>query len=91
VEGVVVSTLAGAEDAKGIFIAPAYFRITDGGSFTGFSLSAFNHIKGEQHGLTIGILNYARELHGVQIGVLNYAGNNRGGLKLLPVVNVHLP
>ncbi len=91
VEGLVISSTAGAEEARGAFIAPAYFRITDSGELTGFSISAFNHIKGEQHGLAIGIFNDARELHGVQIGVLNYAGNNGGGLKMLPVVNVHLP
>ena len=41
-------------------------------------------------GLTIGIFNYAAELNGVQIGLLNYAGNNRRGLKLLPLFNAHL-
>lgn len=91
VEGAVISTTAGAEEARGAFIAPAYFRITREGELTGFSISAFNQIKGKQHGLAIGIFNYAHELHGVQIGVLNYAGNNRSALRLLPVVNVHLP
>jgi hypothetical protein len=43
-----------------------------------------------QHGLTIGIFNYARELHGVQIGVLNYAGNNRGIFRMTPIFNAHL-
>ena len=28
-------------------------------------------------------------LHGVQIGLLNYAGNNRDGLRWLPIANVH--
>lgn len=90
VVGAIISPVAGARDARGVFIAPAYFRITDGGSFTGFSASAFNHIKGSQHGLAIGIFNYARSLHGLQIGVLNYAGNNRKGLRLLPIFNAHL-
>ena len=29
-------------------------------------------------------------LTGVQLGVLNYAANNPRGLRLLPLVNVHL-
>lgn len=88
--GAVISPVAGARDAWGVVIAPAYFRITDDGSFTGFAASAFNHIKGSQHGLVIGIFNYARSLHGVQIGLLNYAGNNRKSLRLLPLVNAHV-
>jgi hypothetical protein len=90
VVGAVISPVAGARDARGVVLAPAYFKITDGGSFTGFSASAFNHIKGSQRGLVIGIFNYARSLHGVQIGVLNYAGNNRKSLRLLPLFNAHL-
>lgn len=88
--GAVLSPVAGARDARGVFIAPAYFRITADGNLTGLSMSAFNHIKGAQHGLTIGIFNYARSLHGVQIGILNYAGNNRKSLRLLPLFNAHL-
>lgn len=42
------------------------------------------------NGLTIAIFNKTNELHGVQMGILNYAGNNRKGLKLLPVFNLHL-
>jgi hypothetical protein len=29
-------------------------------------------------------------LHGLQLGVLNYAGNNKKGLKMLPIINMHL-
>jgi hypothetical protein len=39
--------------------------------------------------LTIGVLNYARELHGFQAGVVNVAGNNRGLARVLPVLNFH--
>jgi hypothetical protein len=88
--GAVVSPVAGARDAKGLFVAPAYFRIIDGGTLTGFSASAFNHIQGTQHGLVIGIFNYARSLHGVQIGLINYAGNNRKSLRWLPIFNAHI-
>ena len=89
VRALVISPAAGGESVRGVMLAPAYFRISQGGSFTGLSVSAFNHIRGVQHGLVIGIFNYARELHGVQLGVLNFAGNNHGWSRLLPLVNVH--
>jgi hypothetical protein len=43
-------------------------------------------MKGEQRGLTIGLINYTWELRGVQLGVINCAESNRG-LKCLPLVN----
>jgi len=58
-------------------------------TLTGFAASVFNQVKGTQHGLTLGIFNFAHELHGVQVGILNYAGNNTGIAKLLPLVNAH--
>lgn len=91
IRGVMLSGLAaGGEDVVGAVVAPAYFRVGDGGRFKGASVSAFNYIKGEQHGLAIGILNIARRLNGVQLGLINYARNNPRGLKLLPIINVHL-
>ena len=44
-------------------------------------------VRREQHGLTIGIFNDARELNGVQIGLLNRARNNAGWKEWLPIVN----
>ncbi len=85
----IAALAAGGEDVSGVAIAPAYFHVGKNGSLTGFSVSAVNRILGEQHGLAIGIVNYAAILHGVQIGVVNYAGNNPTGLKLLPVLNAH--
>jgi hypothetical protein len=43
-------------------------------------------MRGRQHGLTIGILNIARELHGVQIGLVNVA-LNKESFRVLPLVN----
>ena len=54
----------------------------------GVSVSSFNHVKGTQRGLTVGVFNYARSLHGVQLGVLNYAKSNRAPFRLLPIINV---
>ena len=40
-------------------------------------------------GLSIGLVNYTRQLQGVQLGLFNYAGNNPRWLRLLPVINAH--
>jgi len=55
----------------------------------GVSIGAYNRVQGPQVGLTIGIYNSARVLKGLQLGVLNRAQNNRGILRILPVVNAH--
>ena len=76
-------------------------KIERNGRVKGLTASAFNHIKGEQyglslglvnyawelHGVQIGLLNYARDLHGWQIGLLNYADNNPGWARLFPLFN----
>jgi hypothetical protein len=64
-------------------------KIQDEGLFKGLSLSAFNQVKGLQHGFSFGIFNYARQLNGMQIGLLNYVKNNPKYLKILPIVNFH--
>lgn len=91
VRGIVVSSVVGGHDVHAGVLAPLYFRLEseengDLGLFRGVSVSALNHVKGEQRGLTIGLFNYAWELRGVQVGVINCAESNRG-LKCLPLVN----
>jgi len=78
---------AGGLDVEGGVLAPLYFKIEEGGRVSGITISSFNHVKGDQFGLSLGLLNYAWNLHGVQIGVLNYAKNNPRGLRLLPIFN----
>ena len=93
VKGLTIALAAGGEQVKGITIAPAYFRITNEGysdktpTMTGVSISAFNHIQGEQKGLTIGIFNYAYKVRGLQLGLLNYNRSNPKGLRWLPILN----
>jgi hypothetical protein len=88
IEGLTVAAAVAGHDVRGLTIAPAYFRIPEQGSVRGVNASAFNHVKGTQHGLAIGLFNYARVLDGVQLGVLNYAANKSPGTRLLPVINV---
>ena len=88
--GVTLSGVMVGRQATGGVIAPVYARIRDGGHLTGASVSLFNHVQGDQRGVTIGLFNVARSLHGVQLGALNYAGNNPLLLRLLPLINLNL-
>ncbi len=80
----------GATDIKGISIAIGTIRIEDEekeGNYSGIAASAFNYIKGEQTGVSIGIVNYAYKLNGFQFGLINYVRDNPDFLKILPLVN----
>jgi hypothetical protein len=87
IRGIVLASAAGGEDVEGGVLAPFYFKIEKNGRVKGVTASAFNHIKGEQNGLSIGLLNYAWVANGLQLGVLNYVRDNPPGLRLLPLVN----
>jgi hypothetical protein len=82
---VAIASMVGASRMDGLIIAPVLSRLEKGGHMHGASVSAVNAMRGEQRGLTIGIVNYARELDGMQIGVINIAQNS--SLKFLPLVN----
>ncbi|UCH85378.1 MAG: hypothetical protein JSW50_06745, partial [Candidatus Latescibacterota bacterium] len=56
----------------------------------GFSVSAFNHIRGEQRGVTLGIFNYAYEVSGFQIGLLNHIKSNPKWARWLPIFNTQI-
>lgn len=80
----------GATDIKGVTIAVGTIRIEDEereGSYSGFAASAFNYIKGEQTGVSIGIVNYTYKLNGIQFGLINYVRDNPDFLKILPLIN----
>ncbi len=81
--------IVGGYDITGASLALVRVKVAEEGTLAGFSVSAFNQVKGKQNGLTLGILNYSRQLNGIQIGLINYAGNNPGYFKLLPFVNAH--
>lgn len=57
--------------------------------FNGIALSAVSKTR-QMNGLSIALVNTTKELHGFQLGLINYAGNNGKGLKVLPVINMHL-
>ena len=84
-EGGFAALFVGAKDAHAVVIAPAQFRIEEG-RFEGVSIATSNYIKGSQHGLTIGIVNYARTLNGVQLGIINIVADATGH-PILPLLN----
>ena len=88
IQGVALSPIAaGGLNVRALVITGLYFKIEEAGRFDGGALSAVSYIQGAQHGLTIGLFNYARELHGAQIGVLNISDND-GHRRVLPLLSV---
>jgi hypothetical protein len=57
------------------------------GYFKGGALATLSNIQGEQHGLVLGLFNYARELHGAQVGLINVSENG-GHRRVLPLVSI---
>jgi len=89
VRGISVGGLGvGGKYLKGVHLSLGTI-ITDksGGVMTGLAVSSFNYIRGDQVGLSIGIVNYAWDVKGVQIGLVNIVRNNPRGLKVLPLFN----
>jgi hypothetical protein len=89
IRGVAIgSAVVFAKDVKGV----------TAGAFNGFIIDRidledflhFKYINDRFTGLSIGLVNYTRQLRGVQLGLINYAENNPRWLRLLPLVNVHL-
>jgi hypothetical protein len=76
-----------ALQASGVGITAGLLRTSD---LSGAGVCGYCRIERRQTGLTIGLINHAVQLNGVQLGVLNYAENNPAGLKLLPLINVHI-
>jgi hypothetical protein len=76
-------------EAHAIVIAPGFFRAkrSDGDAkATGVFVATVNAVQGEQRGLSIGVVNFARSLKGVQLGVLNIVADGRSP-RILPLAN----
>lgn len=87
IEGVAVGAHVASKDVVGLVIAPAYFRAHRDADFTGVAVSGVNLVQGSQHGLTVGLVNYAHSVRGVQLGVVNVIRDNPRGRRWLPLVN----
>jgi hypothetical protein len=97
-KAIVIAPAVAAIEVKGLVIAPAYLQVGSKNSkweksgvndpvIKGIAISAYNNIRGEQKGLTIGLFNYAQKQKGFQLGILNYVKDNPRGLRLLPIFN----
>jgi len=87
ISGVVLTPIAaGTLNAHAIVLSGLYFKIEESGRFDGAAVSSVTNIRGAQHGLTIGLINYARELHGVQVGLLNIS-DNEGHRRVIPILS----
>jgi hypothetical protein len=88
VEGLVIGGFGtGGHDIHAISLSGIYFKTDDGGTFRGGSLATINNVRGYQHGLTLGVFNYAHTLNGVQIGLINVSDNG-GHRRVLPIISV---
>jgi hypothetical protein len=77
----------GGQTVKAIVLTAGYFKVDKRGRFDGGAIAPVSNIGGAQHGLTIGLWNYAHELHGAQIGLINVSDND-GKRRVLPLISV---
>jgi hypothetical protein len=104
INGLAVGGLAVGTDGNlnGLAASVAYIQskgIVRGLTATAGFLNAFTY-KGiavagysrstQMHGLSMAVFNKTEELRGIQVGLLNIAKNNPKGLRVLPLINIHL-
>ncbi|MEP1097358.1 MAG: hypothetical protein ABJG78_19735 [Cyclobacteriaceae bacterium] len=96
VKGISMASVVGGDRIVGIAIAPAWLKVGEKGDsveddteLKGLAISAFNQIRGENNGLSIGVLNIAEGGKGFQLGILNHYPNNPKGLRWLPIFNAN--
>lgn len=74
------------KDFSGVALTIGYLNTAN---LKGLSVAGYaNTLK--TNGVSIALFNRTKELQGIQLGVMNYAGNNPKGLRILPLVNLHL-
>jgi hypothetical protein len=78
--------LSAKKNFKGLGVSLGYLKAE---TFKGLAFAGYAKTN-QMYGLSIALFNRAEKLHGIQFGLLNYAGNNRKGLRMLPLVNLHL-
>jgi hypothetical protein len=87
--GIAAGMVVGGGNVTGVSVAALGIAVEQAGTMHGLAVSPFNVMHGTQRGLSIGLLNSARNLHGVQIGLINIAQNNPKGRRVLPLINWH--
>jgi hypothetical protein len=82
----VLAYLSGGKNFRGIGVTLGYLKSE---AYKGIAFASYAKTN-QMFGLSIALYNSTEKLHGIQLGLLNYAGNNRKGLRMLPLVNLHL-
>jgi|WetSurSiteA1Bulk_404760.scaffolds.fasta_scaffold00802_8 hypothetical protein len=71
---------------RGVALTAGYLNAM---TFKGIAIAGYFRST-QMHGLSFAVFNSTKELHGTQVGLLNIARNNPKGLRVLPVINMHL-
>lgn len=104
VKAIAIAPVVGGVSVHGLIIAPAHLLVgpikkfkhgDDGssqeesnGTFKGVSVSVFTKVNGQQNGVSLGVVNYARKIKGIQFGLINIVKENPKGLRVLPIFNM---
>jgi hypothetical protein len=81
-----VGYIQSKKTVRGMTVTAGYLNAAE---YKGVAISGFSRTE-RMFGLSFALFNRTSELHGLQIGLLNYAGNNPKGLRMLPVLNLHM-
>jgi hypothetical protein len=71
---------------RGVTVTAGYL---DAFTYKGIAIAGYSR-SSQMHGLSVALFNKTVELRGIQVGLLNIAKNNPKGLRVLPIVNMHL-
>lgn len=71
---------------RGVTITAGYLNVF---TFKGMAIAGYSR-SSQMYGLSVAVFNKTNELRGIQVGLLNIAKNNPKGLRVLPLVNIHL-
>lgn len=103
IKAIAIASVVGGVSVKGLIIAPAHllvgpqkkFKHNDeettedsNGTFKGVSVSIFTKVNGQQNGVSLGVVNYAKKIRGVQFGLINIVKENPKGFRILPIFNM---
>jgi len=87
IDGLAIGAYVRSEDVSGVVIAPVHFRAYPGADVRYLSVATVSYVEGHQHGLAIGVVNFAHSLNGLQVGLVNIVRDNPSGRRVLPIVN----
>ena len=83
----IAGAAVGGERVHGVVLTPGMLLVENDGDQRGLSVNAVgSRIKGTQHGLVIGLVNYARSVDGLQVGLINII-DRATSHRVLPFVN----